>query len=176
MIRRPPRSTLFPYTTLFRSQLLRVPQAQEPDVPVAQLAAGETAGLGLELLGLAEPGEGGALPEIPSLGQGVELADERVSEIRLTQHRPRDQPVVHERGGQPQRVRDVAGIEENARAPRAPPAAGETPPRDPREGVEDPEQLQATQALGQPQAERRAADAASRQRQAEEGLLWGPLP
>src|SRR2546430_12649975 len=25
MIRRPPRSTLFPYTTLFRSRLLRVP-------------------------------------------------------------------------------------------------------------------------------------------------------
>src|SRR3712207_7218899 len=27
MIRRPPRSTLFPYTTLFRSQLVRVPRA-----------------------------------------------------------------------------------------------------------------------------------------------------
>src|SRR2546429_4979064 len=26
MIRRPPRSTLFPYTTLFRSQLLRAPR------------------------------------------------------------------------------------------------------------------------------------------------------
>src|SRR2546430_4212222 len=26
MIRRPPRSTLFPYTTLFRSQVLRVPR------------------------------------------------------------------------------------------------------------------------------------------------------
>src|SRR3712207_7717365 len=30
MIRRPPRSTLFPYTTLFRSQL-------DPDLPVRQL-------------------------------------------------------------------------------------------------------------------------------------------
>src|SRR5438034_8816571 len=28
MIRRPPRSTLFPYTTLFRSPLLKVPAAQ----------------------------------------------------------------------------------------------------------------------------------------------------
>src|SRR2546422_7397288 len=27
MIRRPPRSTLFPYTTLFRSELLRIPSA-----------------------------------------------------------------------------------------------------------------------------------------------------
>src|SRR2546430_6477673 len=33
MIRRPPRSTLFPYTTLFRSVHLReqMPHAQEPD-------------------------------------------------------------------------------------------------------------------------------------------------
>src|SRR2546430_12463170 len=30
MIRRPPRSTLFPYTTLFRSQLVRQLGAQEP--------------------------------------------------------------------------------------------------------------------------------------------------
>src|SRR5258708_25497107 len=29
MIRRPPRSTLFPYTTLFRSQQLREPDAPE---------------------------------------------------------------------------------------------------------------------------------------------------
>src|SRR5258706_11948890 len=28
MIRRPPRSTLFPYTTLFRSQLLELPRAK----------------------------------------------------------------------------------------------------------------------------------------------------
>src|SRR2546430_10411126 len=30
MIRRPPRSTLFPYTTLFRSQLLYLPQGPRP--------------------------------------------------------------------------------------------------------------------------------------------------
>src|SRR2546429_1738590 len=30
MIRRPPRSTLFPYTTLFRSDLLRTRRAQHP--------------------------------------------------------------------------------------------------------------------------------------------------
>src|SRR5260370_15861353 len=39
MIRRPPRSTLFPYTTLFRSTLLNVPErhrlsAQQPRHPV----------------------------------------------------------------------------------------------------------------------------------------------
>src|SRR3989442_10867911 len=30
MIRRPPRSTLFPYTTLFRSQLAMLPRRSEP--------------------------------------------------------------------------------------------------------------------------------------------------
>src|SRR5437016_8270626 len=30
MIRRPPRSTLFPYTTLFRSQTMRVPPGFDP--------------------------------------------------------------------------------------------------------------------------------------------------
>src|SRR2546429_5712267 len=41
MIRRPPRSTLFPYTTLFRSVPDEVPRAF--DVPVAQLGAEITA-------------------------------------------------------------------------------------------------------------------------------------
>src|SRR2546426_8265436 len=39
MIRRPPRSTLFPYTTLFRSVGVRVPQLRhDPDVSGMQLA------------------------------------------------------------------------------------------------------------------------------------------
>src|SRR2546426_12838095 len=33
MIRRPPRSTLFPYTTLFRSRLDRLEAADEPESP-----------------------------------------------------------------------------------------------------------------------------------------------
>src|SRR3712207_7612244 len=33
MIRRPPRSTLFPYTTLFRSNLMRIPR--QPDLLTA---------------------------------------------------------------------------------------------------------------------------------------------
>src|SRR3712207_7340056 len=36
MIRRPPRSTLFPYTTLFRSVRLQVPR--DPDHPVRRAA------------------------------------------------------------------------------------------------------------------------------------------
>src|SRR5258708_12794896 len=42
MIRRPPRSTLFPYTTLFRSQrrAAAVPQPQQPRALVECLAGG----------------------------------------------------------------------------------------------------------------------------------------
>src|SRR2546430_13650814 len=32
MIRRPPRSTLFPYTTLFRSAIARIPKSPEPPI------------------------------------------------------------------------------------------------------------------------------------------------
>src|SRR2546421_8990446 len=44
MIRRPPRSTLFPYTTLFRSDFVGVPDYEAEDVIaswVAQVPAGE---------------------------------------------------------------------------------------------------------------------------------------
>src|SRR5256884_976915 len=37
MIRRPPRSTLFPYTTLFRSLLERVPRPRYDDLAVPDL-------------------------------------------------------------------------------------------------------------------------------------------
>src|SRR2546430_7734825 len=47
MIRRPPRSTLFPYTTLFRSvdELLRQMQAQRSHVAIVIDEYGGTAGL-----------------------------------------------------------------------------------------------------------------------------------
>src|SRR3712207_8141069 len=49
MIRRPPRSTLFPYTTLFRSEPARPPRARALHHPLAQLAAlAALAGLALE--------------------------------------------------------------------------------------------------------------------------------
>src|SRR3712207_8946713 len=43
MIRRPPRSTLFPYTTLFRSLGARVAVRQQQDQQVAVLELGEGA-------------------------------------------------------------------------------------------------------------------------------------
>src|SRR5438876_6002958 len=51
MVRRPPRSTLFPYTTLFRSLLAaRLPRPSSPRPPSLDLAL--TAGAPLVLLGL----------------------------------------------------------------------------------------------------------------------------
>src|SRR2546425_3298611 len=49
MIRRPPRSTLFPYTTLFRSQLsrLRVEMQQAKDSAVRSAGGGVTVDEGL---------------------------------------------------------------------------------------------------------------------------------
>src|SRR2546430_12636783 len=53
MIRRPPRSTLFPYTTLFRSELL-VLKHQELGVENARLVrAGAVLGLDLQVLEVA---------------------------------------------------------------------------------------------------------------------------
>src|SRR2546430_6848465 len=46
MIRRPPRSTLFPYTTLFRSLLLRI-EAEAGQVPLAQPLGAHRVGLPL---------------------------------------------------------------------------------------------------------------------------------
>src|SRR3712207_8084227 len=59
MIRRPPRSTLFPYTTLFRSELDRAGGRVHPVVAVDRRdAAGERSGEGVEqrrLLAQARP-------------------------------------------------------------------------------------------------------------------------
>src|SRR5260221_7398029 len=46
MIRRPPRSTLFPYTTLFRSQLDAVRDHQQPALVDLAALARERGGLG----------------------------------------------------------------------------------------------------------------------------------
>src|SRR2546427_2191434 len=53
MIRRPPRSTLFPYTTLFRSGLDRVPQLLQAEVPEGEHARELGAHLAMNLPELA---------------------------------------------------------------------------------------------------------------------------
>src|SRR5260221_8803148 len=50
MIRRPPRSTLFPYTTLFRSVLERVGLSKQQHLPARLLSAGQRRRLALSRL------------------------------------------------------------------------------------------------------------------------------
>src|SRR3712207_8464891 len=65
MIRRPPRSTLFPYTTLFRSALLR-PPGPDDRAPVGAAAPGHrTLGSAGPLLRAAV-----SLGDLPLLGPG----------------------------------------------------------------------------------------------------------
>src|SRR5256885_11049376 len=61
MIRRPPRSTLFPYTTLFRSRLSDLLTPQRIRVP---LHATDKAGVLRELVDLAAAGNGGPSDEV----------------------------------------------------------------------------------------------------------------
>src|SRR2546426_8476062 len=48
MIRRPPRSTLFPYTTLFRSERVRLPRGAPDRHPVRQVAPARGGAQGAE--------------------------------------------------------------------------------------------------------------------------------
>src|SRR3712207_7805980 len=91
MIRRPPRSTLFPYTTLFRSGL--IPK------PPARIVAGSVMFQGRELTGLSEK----QLEEIrgndiamifqdpmtslnPTLKIGTQRSEEHTSELQSRQY------------------------------------------------------------------------------------------
>src|SRR3712207_7816871 len=69
MIRRPPRSTLFPYTTLFRSRAQRTARSAGPSEAHEHAADGEQQ---------AEPDEvGGAVTGVEHLRQEVEGPGER---------------------------------------------------------------------------------------------------
>src|SRR3712207_8124242 len=74
MIRRPPRSTLFPYTTLFRSRLAGAGGAQQHGVLLAgvhllgeRLDRGRLVARGLELADDAEAPLGG--PDVGEIGE-----------------------------------------------------------------------------------------------------------
>src|SRR5256885_12298714 len=54
MIRRPPRSTLFPYTTLFRSHIVRRAEIHGPPTPRARHRGGDDRGLRVPQLGRSE--------------------------------------------------------------------------------------------------------------------------
>src|SRR3712207_9110899 len=91
MIRRPPRSTLFPYTTLFRSLELQDLAFDIHRDLLAQVAvghrrghlsniadlAGEAAGHGVHAVGQVLPGAGHAL----NIGLAAELADRKSTRL-----------------------------------------------------------------------------------------------
>src|SRR3712207_8881805 len=103
MIRRPPRSTLFPYTTLFRSALIR------PDVDVAE--GGQRVGgppVPAPLLGVEEEGISEAQPQVrrvPEQTRGRERQARRSPPRPVLPPRPSLQPLVGE--GQEQEDPDV---------------------------------------------------------------------
>src|SRR5256884_8791335 len=77
MIRRPPRSTLFPYTTLFRSSASRPGFVAHATMVYDELTAEENLLLFARLQGIGDPGaRAGAL-----LGE-VELSERRKSLVR----------------------------------------------------------------------------------------------
>src|SRR5258707_13443760 len=112
MIRRPPRSTLFPYTTLFRSPLAAVLPALPPDSPERREA--------IQVLGLSHYLAGHLGEAIPFLEQTRALAPENsdlayilgMACIQTRQsdrppktwarssHAPADSPARHVRPGQ----------------------------------------------------------------------------
>src|SRR2546427_13266065 len=98
MIRRPPRSTLFPYTTLFRSPY--TPDEMMATVAARELADGEVVFVGIGLPNLAcnlarathapnlvliyESGAVGAVPErLPEVGRSEEHTSELQSQSNL---------------------------------------------------------------------------------------------
>src|SRR5258708_15456110 len=78
MIRRPPRSTLFPYTTLFRSRTARGP-AGAPDPQSAS---------GRELRGCRRPVDrgGGEPPAIHRASTSSKRSEEHTSELQSPDH------------------------------------------------------------------------------------------
>src|SRR3712207_8446519 len=78
MIRRPPRSTLFPYTTLFRSR------AAAPPGPTAPRAAGPAGGrLPRRLLRLSRRRDAAAVAQRPGVGG---RSEEHTSELQSRQY------------------------------------------------------------------------------------------
>src|SRR2546427_5301530 len=88
MIRRPPRSTLFPYTTLFRSRRTRsgaVPRSPRPGRPrlaVARSASPDPRRETQPACEEAQPSERGHSAEPPRPAQGEERSEEHTSELQ----------------------------------------------------------------------------------------------
>src|SRR3712207_8297531 len=75
MIRRPPRSTLFPYTTLFRSH--------EASASIVQESVGEGDAIGIGAVQLSDDGSGTGPLEGP---RGRQRSEEHTSELQSRQY------------------------------------------------------------------------------------------
>src|SRR2546426_11885594 len=98
MIRRPPRSTLFPYTTLFRSRPAQATRVDTVDAPrgVHQRAAAE-AGIDLEV-GLEPTIDLAALPAAPLAARGADRAERRARAARIEARQRQHQVPRTQRG------------------------------------------------------------------------------
>src|SRR3712207_8898006 len=80
MIRRPPRSTLFPYTTLFRSQVgVHQVHAGKGDDGLPRVRRGRGGQLG-------RVGEAQVQVHVPGLGGGAQRSEEHTSELQSRQY------------------------------------------------------------------------------------------
>src|SRR3712207_8320286 len=88
MIRRPPRSTLFPYTTLFRSQALALEHVLEVHVAadVELHRAVELHAPVLEELGQHAVGDGGAHLALDVVADDRHRSEEHTSELQSRQY------------------------------------------------------------------------------------------
>src|SRR2546422_3411311 len=85
MIRRPPRSTLFPYTTLFRSELLGDPlDIGGLDLPLVRLH--DVADQATDLLEVGDPERGEALADERAQLRLVARSEEHTSELQSRLH------------------------------------------------------------------------------------------
>src|SRR3712207_8781544 len=80
MIRRPPRSTLFPYTTLFRSTSIRARAASHSSAETIVGVNGRVVGLSIGV----PPGSGRAGP--PAGGRCGSRSEEHTSELQSRQY------------------------------------------------------------------------------------------
>src|SRR3989449_3275296 len=85
MIRRPPRSTLFPYTTLFRSKRANFAATSTPRY-LFWVCVATSLGVTIRISSLLWHRAGGALPPAPTLPRACSRSEEHTSELQSRLH------------------------------------------------------------------------------------------
>src|SRR3712207_7432778 len=89
MIRRPPRSTLFPYTTLFRSEMIAFPRATRPQPPMPPqevMTMSKRRDNLSDLLQVDEPSTGSLGMKLVLFGALLPRSEEHTSELQSRQY------------------------------------------------------------------------------------------